>query len=112
PVAGTEDELLAIAGAAEAGSEHPLARAVVEEAFKRGIVLPEVQGFQAVVGSGVRARLVEKTLIVGSPAFLESEGVNVAPHERRVKELEAQGLTVIAVARDRALLGLLALGDA
>ncbi len=111
-VAGTEEELLALAGAAEAGSEHPLARAVVEEAFRRSIALPEVQGFQAVAGRGVRARLADKKLIVGSPSFLASEGVNLALQEERIKELEAQGLTVIAAAREGALLGLLALGDA
>ena len=112
PVARSEEELLALAGAAEAGSEHPLARAVVEEAFKRSIALPEVQGFKASAGRGVRARLAGKKLIVGSPSFLASEGVNLAAQDQRIKELEAQGLTVIAAARDGALLGLLALGDA
>jgi heavy metal translocating P-type ATPase len=112
PVAGTEEELLALAGAAEAGSEHPLARAVVEEAFKRGIALTEVQGFEAVTGQGVRARLGDAKLMVGSPTFLATQTVNLAGQDRRISELEAQGLTVIAVARDGALLGLLALGDA
>ena len=112
PVAGSEVELLALAGAAEAGSEHPLARAVVEAAFKRSIALPEVQGFAASAGRGVRARLAGKKLIVGSPSFLASEGVNLAAQDEHIKELEVQGLTVIAAARDGVLLGLLALGDA
>ncbi len=112
PVAGTEGELLALAGAAEAGSEHPLARAVVEEAFKRGIALPEVQGFEAVAGQGVRARLGNRRLVVGSPTFIAAQAVSLAAQNERIKELEAQGLTVIAAARDGELLGLLALGDA
>jgi heavy metal translocating P-type ATPase len=112
PVEGTEEELLTLAVAAEAGSEHPLARAVVEEAFNRSIALPEVQGFEAVAGKGVRARLGNRRLVIGSPSFLTTEGVNLAPQEERLKELEAQGLTVITVARDGELLGLLALGDA
>ena len=112
PVGCTEEELVALAGAAEAGSEHPLARAVVEEAFKRSIALPEVQGFEAVTGQGVRARLGDKKLIVGSPAFLASQAVNLAAQAGRVKELEAKGLTVIVAAREGELLGLLALGDA
>src|SRR5207249_1783413 len=99
PVAGTEEELLTLAAAAEAASEHPLARAGVEEAFKRNIAVPEVQGFEAVAGRGVRARLGDKKLIIGSPSFLQSEGANVAGQEGRIKELEAQGLTVIAAAR-------------
>ena len=112
PVAAKEEELLTLAGAVEAGSEHPLARTVVEEAFNRGIKLPEVQGFQAVAGKGVTARLGDKKLIVGSPSFLASEGVNLTAQQGRITELEAQGLTVIAAARDGEVLGLLALGDA
>ena len=112
PVGCTETELLAQAAAAEAGSEHPLGRAVVEEAFNRGIALAEVQGFEAVTGRGVRARLGNKKLVVGSPSFLASEGVNLEPQEPHINELEAQGLTVIALARDGELLGLMALGDA
>jgi len=112
PVGATEEELLTLAAAAEAGSEHPLARAVVEETFDRSTYLPEVQGFEAVAGKGVRAWLGNKRLVVGSPSFLASEGVKLASHELRIHELEAQGLTVIAAARDGELLGLLALGDA
>jgi Cu+-exporting ATPase len=112
PVACPEEELLAIAAAAEASSEHPLARAVVEETFKRGIALFEVQGFEAVAGQGVRARLGDKRLMVGSPAFLAAEAVKLTAQNNRIKELETQGLTVIGVGREGTLLGLLALGDA
>ena len=85
---------------------------MVEEAFKRGIALSEVQGFEAVAGQGVRARLGDKRLMVGSPAFLAVQAVNLAAQNNRIEELEAQGLTVIGVAREGTLLGLLALGDA
>jgi heavy metal translocating P-type ATPase len=112
PVACAEDQLLMLAGAVEAGSEHPLARAVVEEAFKRRIALPEVQGFEAIAGQGVQARLGDLRLLAGSPAFLSTQGVNLAAQDGRIEELEKQGLTVIGVARERELLGLLALGDA
>jgi Cu+-exporting ATPase len=111
-VACPQDELLALAAAAEAFSEHPLARAVVEEAFGRGIAPPEVQDFEAVAGQGVRAHLGARRLIVGSPAFLLTEVVDFPAEAGRIRELEAQGLTVIGVARDGVLLGLLALGDA
>lgn len=112
PVAGTEAELLALAASVEAGSEHPLARAVVEEAFKRGIALAEVEGFESVTGQGVKARIGDAGLLVGSPTFLAAQKVNLAAQQTRISELEAQGLTVIAVARDGVLIGLLALGDA
>jgi heavy metal translocating P-type ATPase len=108
----TEQELLAIAASVEAGSEHPLARAVVEEAFKRAVPLSEVEGFKAIPGQGVNARSGTANLVVGSPSFFAAQGLDLGPHNARIEELESQGLTVIAVARDGALLGLLALGDA
>ncbi|ODS53465.1 MAG: copper-translocating P-type ATPase [Acidobacteria bacterium SCN 69-37] len=111
-VTGNEETLLGLAAAAESSSEHPLARAIVEEAFRRGVPLHEVEGFEAVAGRGVRARLGNATLIVGSPAFLTSEAVDLQPVRARVAQLESQGLTVIGVAHDGALVGVLALGDA
>src|SRR5262245_8614550 len=112
PVACSEDELLAVAAAVEAPSEHPLARAIVDAAFDRGIAHVDVQSFEAVAGQGVRARHGEARLVAGSPPFLALEGVNLAGQAARVRELEEQGLTVIGMARDGSLLGLFALGDA
>lgn len=111
-VSGTEEDLLALTAAVEASSEHPLARAIVEEAFRRGLPLSEVEGFEAVTGRGVRARLKGHRLTVGSPAFLTSEGLDLTVQHGRINELEAGGLTVIGVARDGVLVGLVALGDA
>ena len=108
---GTELELLAIAASAESSSEHPLARAIVEEAFTRGVELEEVDQFEAVAGQGVHARLADRNVLVGSPVFLASQGVRVDTPQQ-IDDLEARGLTVIGVARDGGLLGLLALGDA
>jgi heavy metal translocating P-type ATPase len=110
-LSGTEQELLAVAAAAESSSEHPLARAIVEEAFNRGVELKEVERFEAIAGQGVKARLADQAVLVGSPAFLASQGVRFDA-QQRIDELEARGLTVIGVARDDVLLGLLALGDA
>src|SRR5262249_42877611 len=112
PLGAAAQDLLALAASVEAGSEHPLARAVVEEAFNRGIALAEVQGFAAVPGRGVRARLGGESLLVGSPAFLASEGVPVEAERAHIDTLASQGHTVIGVAREGKLLGFLSLGDA
>jgi heavy metal translocating P-type ATPase len=112
PIAVSDEELLGVAASAESSSEHPLARAVVEGAFNRGLALSEVQSFQAVAGKGVTARLKDQQVAVGSPSFLEARGVDIGARRPQITELEAQGLTVVAAARDRSLLGLLALGDA
>ncbi|AIA29808.1 heavy metal translocating P-type ATPase [Leptospirillum ferriphilum] len=111
-VACPEEELLALAAAVETPSEHPLARAVVQEALKRGMTPGEVEGFEAVAGQGVRARLAHKNFTVGSPNFLAKEGIDCSVQTRNVNELESQGLTVVGIARDGDLLGFLALGDA
>lgn len=112
PLTGSEADLLAVAAAAESPSEHPLARAIVEEAFHRGITFNDVDEFEAVAGRGVRARLDGRRVSVGSPAFLASEGVDMRAHQSRIEDVEGRGLTVIGTARDGALVGLLALGDA
>ena len=108
---GTENELLAIAAAAEASSEHPLAQAVVDAAFQRGAVPPDVQSFEAVPGKGVVARTDRGEAFVGSPSFLTSRGVDLTHAEERIDRLETAGRTVIAVAHENRALGVIALGD-
>ena len=108
---GTEGELLALAAAAESCSEHPLAQAVVDAAFERRAVPPNVESFEAVPGQGVVARIAAQEVLVGSPAFLVSQGVDLSPFADRVHELEEAARTVIAVARAGRAIGLLAFGD-
>ena len=112
PVGVNEAELLRLAAAVEASSEHPLARAIVEEAFDRGLTPPEVEAFEAVPGHGVRARCGDATLLAGSPTFLAAEQVPLADHAARIDQLESGGMTIIGIARDGVLVGILALGDA
>src|SRR5258708_5185000 len=107
-----EQELLAIAAAAEASSEHPLAQAVVEAAFERGATPPEVASFEAFPGKGVVARIKAGEVLVGSPRFLAERNVDLASLRKRIDALEAAVRTVIAVARDGRALGIVALGDA
>ena len=108
---GSEEELLAIAAAAEASSEHPLAQAVVEAAFERGAVPPNVDSFEAVPGKGVIARTTQGEVVVGSPTFVTSRGIDLSRAADRVRQLEEAGRTVIAIGRHGRALGLMALGD-
>ena len=107
----SDQELLAIAAAAEASSEHPLARAVMKAAFDRGATPPDVASFEAFPGKGVVARIEAGEVIVGSPRFLADRDIDLTPLRRTIESLEAAGRTVIAVARDRRALGIVALGD-
>jgi heavy metal translocating P-type ATPase len=108
----SEQELLAIAAAAEASSEHPLARAVIKAAFDRGATPPDVESFEAYPGKGVVARIGASEVLVGSPRFLTHRNVELTRLRKPIEALEADGRTVIAVARDGLALGVVALGDA
>ena len=110
-IESTEEELLAVAGAAEASSEHPLAQAIFTAALERGVDLPDVEEFEAVPGKGVSARLTGANVLVGSPGFLEEQGIPLGDLVERISELEKAGRTVIAVAKDKHFVGLVALGD-
>ncbi|MHB1515350.1 MAG: heavy metal translocating P-type ATPase [Acidiferrobacteraceae bacterium] len=109
------DTLLALAAAVEAASEHPLAQAVVQAAFARRLELPDIEGFDAVAGRGVIARIAgaagTETVVAGSPVFLSERGVDTQPLAAHIERLQSAGRTVIGVARDTQLLGILALGD-
>jgi heavy metal translocating P-type ATPase len=106
-----QDELVRVAAAVEAPSEHPLARVVVQRAGDDGLDMPDVDGFEAITGRGVRGRVDDRDVIVGRPALAAETGVDVAPLEHMIDRLEAQARTVIVVAADRRLLGLLAIAD-
>lgn len=108
---GSENELLALAAAAEALSEHPLAQAVVQAAFEREVTPPDVGDFEAAPGKGVIARIGGHEVVVGSPRFLDERAIDLSGLSARVEALEAAGRTVIAVGRDGRAMGLVALDD-
>ncbi len=109
---GSAGELLALAAAAEASSEHPLGQAILTAALDRELRVPRVDDFESVTGRGVAALIGGARVRVGRPDFLEEAGVDVSPLKGRMVELEAAGQTVVAVSRERQLLGVIALGDA
>jgi Cu+-exporting ATPase len=112
PVPGVApDEILAAAAAAESLSEHPLARAITGAAAQRRLALPEVSGFLATAGFGVTAQVAGQLVLAGRPAFLADEGIGLAGLSGQITGLEDQGHTVVAVARNDAPLGVLALAD-
>jgi heavy metal translocating P-type ATPase len=108
---GDGDELLALAAAAEASSEHPLGRATLDAALDRGLQIPAVQDFEAVAGRGVVARVDGRRVLVGRAAYLQESGVDVSPLRQRIAELEAAGQTVVVIGRERELLGAISFGD-
>ena len=112
--AGGVDEqmLLQLAATAETASEHPLARAILEEAQERQLNLLPYSQFQAIAGGGVQTVVRSQVLLVGTPALLADNHIDM-PQEAsaRLETLQSQGKTVMAVARDGRAIGLIAVAD-
>jgi Cu+-exporting ATPase len=113
PVAGmTETELLRHAASVEQQSEHPLARAIVAGAAARNIPVPAVAHFDSVTGGGARGRVEGREVLVGKRAWLAEEHVaDLAALDERSAALQQQGRTVMHVAIDKRLAGLIAVSD-
>ena len=106
-----DDEALALAAAAESGSEHPLARAVLAEAARRGLELPELEELEAVTGRGVAARVAGRTVRVGQPGWVLEEEDAESSQAAEIERLRSEGKTVLAIAVDGRPRGLLAVAD-
>jgi Cu+-exporting ATPase len=107
----TEDEVLALAAAAEQGSEHPLGEAIVARAKERGLALPPVGGFTTVPGQGVDARAADGRVLLGNRAFMDARGIDVAALAESACRLAADGKTVMHLAFEGRALGLIAAAD-
>jgi Cu+-exporting ATPase len=106
-----ESDVLRLAASVEVGSEHPLAAAIVEGAGERGIKPAAADAFRSVTGKGVVARVDGHTVALGNIALMRDLDVDAGALLTRSDELRGAGQTVMFVARDRTLLGLLAVAD-
>jgi Cu+-exporting ATPase len=112
PGAGVgEDDVLALAAAAEQGSEHPLGEAIVRRAKQRGVALPPLTEFTAVPGQGVDALAPDGRTLLGNRTLMDTRGIDVRALEDRVAALQAQGKTVVYLAFGGRLLALIAVAD-
>lgn len=111
--ARSTDEVLRLAASLESLSEHPIARAVVDEAASRGVMPSPVTGFRAVTGRGVEGTVDGVRVTVGTEAYLRSEGIPVAHRwSERAAEVEAQAQTPLWVTADGTVTGLIGVADA
>lgn len=111
---GDADELIRLAAAAEQGSEHPLAKAILDDAGKRDLRLPIVSDFKAVPGGGLTATVENRSLIIGNRQLIHGAEISTTSEEERAESQESQGLTVMWVgqrAPEAKLLGSIAVGD-
>jgi len=107
----TVDQLLALAAAAETGSEHPLGQAIVAEAKERGLTLQSASGFTAISGRGLRAELSGQTILAGNRQLMAENSVPLDGFTQQADTLAGQGKTPMYFAVDGALTGLIAVAD-
>lgn len=112
PLAGqSEQELLALAGAAEKGSEHPLGKAILRAAEEKNLSLPEVSGFKALPGLGVLVDFEGKALRIGNQKMIE-ETLTLGEEEQKLaSELANDGKTPMFAALGDSLIGIIAVAD-
>jgi Cu+-exporting ATPase len=109
---GQEDELLAMAGAVEHASEHPIAAAITAAAVHRTGELAPVTGFEALPGSGARGSVGGRAVVLGRAGMLAEYGYTIPEFlENQRRQLEDRGVTVVLVGWDGAAQGLLAVAD-
>ena len=107
-----ETDLLEAAYALEAKSEHPISKAIVEYAEKKQIKLLETSEFEIKAGNGLSARLDGKIITGGNESYLSKEGLEISQaHKDELEKLASQGKTPVLFARDKSLLGIIAVAD-
>ncbi len=110
-VSFSKEEWLAMAAAAEKNSEHPLARAIVESAKEKGLVLVEPKNFESIAGKGIRAEVEGQKVLVGARILMKDFGIDYSPLESEMIKLEDQAKTVVLAAIQGKIVGLIGIAD-
>lgn len=105
------EELLSLAASLERGSEHPLASAIVDKAKQERVSLKDSRDFQALSGMGIKGRINRREILVGNEALMKRERIELSKINKELKELQDEAKTVVLVAIDKRIAGLLAIAD-
>ena len=106
-----ENNLLRLAASVEKGSEHPLGEAILAEAGNRSIVLDQPDGFQVEVGMGVAAQVGDHAVMAGNTRMISSHNIGMNGLESKIAQLQQEAKTVILVAVDERLEGVIGVAD-
>ncbi len=108
---GSEVDLLRFAASLERGSEHPLAAAIVDGAGERGLELSDADGFESVTGKGIMGHVGGRSVAVGNRALMEDSAALAESAAKTAEDLRSRGQTVMFVAVDGVVVGLLGVAD-
>ena len=109
-IIGDETEVLGLAASLEEASQHPLAQAIVKRASEAELELHTVENFQALHGKGVSGQIAGKQVLLGNAKMLDGMDISSA-YQEKLEELEKEAKTVVYLAVDNEIKGLLALQD-
>ena len=109
-IIGDETEVLGLAASLEEASQHPLAEAIVKRATETGLEIQTVENFQALHGKGVSGQIAGKQVLLGNAKMLDGMDISSA-YQEKLEELEKEAKTVVYLAVDNEIKGLLALQD-
>jgi Cu+-exporting ATPase len=107
----SEGEVLRLTASVESGSEHPVAKAIVDAARERRLKLAQVRDFKATGGKGVTATIDRRTVMVGTRLFLKEKSVDSTSVEKTLQSLEDEGKTAALVSVNGELVGICAVAD-
>ncbi|MFX0105793.1 MAG: heavy metal translocating P-type ATPase, partial [Candidatus Hodarchaeota archaeon] len=108
----SEEQLLFFAGSAELGSEHPLGRAIIEEANQRGISLKAPTEFDAVPGKGLKTLVEGKSVLIGNEKLMDEYNISVEEdYKNKFIEFQQQGITTILVGIEGQIRGIIGISD-
>jgi len=110
-IGGDEADLLSAVATLQKGSEHPLAKAVLARAAQQNAVLTEVSDFKSHTGFGVAGTVNGQQVISGNEQFMRDNGIDTTAESAMAAAWESEGKTVIWIARDKVLLGIMAIAD-
>lgn len=108
---GSEEDIIFLAAVAEKGSEHPLAEAIIKRANMMGLSIPDAEAFEAIPGHGVKVNVNRKEILIGNRRLMKDRGIPLEDKETIISRLEEKGNTVMIVAEDNKLKGLVAVAD-
>jgi Cu+-exporting ATPase len=106
-----QEDMLDYAVSAESGSEHPLARAIIDHGKQQEISMKPLEHFSAIPGHGVEAVIDRKNVLVGTRKLMEERSINISQYDAQMVKLEQQGKTAMLVAIDGELAGIIAVAD-
>ena len=107
----TSELVLRYEATVEGGSNHPIAKAIIDEAARRGAALLALKDFKSIAGHGLQATIEGKTILAGTEKLMKDNGVNTAKEQAAIDRLTSQGKTISLLSINGALAGIVAVAD-